>query len=270
MGKGGLSDMYSNHERDVLIKKLEGYVKQMNEVQGLLLVGSGATGFKDAYSDVDLLVVVEHKKDVSLMNEKLLDFIRIEFTVLKEKVYQHEEDIFVTCFFFDDYLELDLGVWSFEKLRATKSNWIVLFDRKMDVIDKKLAESLQSDFPTVNEVIDDSTSFIWQFFRSAAVAIKRKRYIKALQDIDFIRNQMIRIICVKHGYHYDYFKVIDEINDPLLYKLKKTYEVTINEQSITQTLLDSASLYFSIIESENKEKAITYQNMIDLFLKELL
>ncbi|MBW8351097.1 aminoglycoside 6-adenylyltransferase [Bacillus sp. IITD106] len=257
--------MYQNDDRTKLLNEITNFSKNIDRIQGLLLVGSGANGFRDEYSDLDLLIVVKNSQDVVQIHDQLREYIVQHFHVLKEKVYRHEEDIFVTCFFFEHFLELDLGVWSKSKLRATKPYWKVIFDREDDEIQSLLEKSLTSQiFPSIDETRKESLSFIWQFFRSAAVALKRQQYIKALKDIDFIRDQIIRFLCIQNGIDFDFDKSIDHLESPSLSKLKRTYEVKMNDENIHKVLFELMDLYFDVFGDDEDKK------MIQRFLQEML
>ncbi|KRG14869.1 hypothetical protein ACA30_09355 [Virgibacillus soli] len=262
--------MYNNEERELLKQKIEHFSKQLDEVQGLLLVGSGATGYRDQYSDLDLLVVVNNSQKVLTVQNKLQTYLHTQYRILEEKVYQHEPDIFVTCFLFNNYLGLDLGIWSLNKLRATKPNWLVLFDRDPNKLEKKLVQSLKiHTHQNLEEMIEDSLTFIWQFFRSSAIAIKRQQYIQAIREIDFIRCHIIRFICQKHHIHDDFEKSIDHITDPHVQKLQRTYEVKLEQYSMQQLLRDVLSLYFSVINISESAIQLKQQEMLDEFIRDL-
>ena len=262
--------MYTHNERIEMMSEIERFTKSLNEVQALLLVGSGSTGFRDKYSDLDLLVVVKNSEEVVTINKKLRDYLQSRFCILKEKTYSHEEDILVSCFFFDNYLELDLGVWSLNKLKATKPNWIVVFDQEK-TISEKLTDSLKK-LPQrdMDDTINDSLSFIWQFVRSAAVALKRGQYIKALKDIDFIRNQIIEFICLRNNIRFDFDKSIDLIDCCYSERLGKTYEVKMNYESLRKTLFEVMNIYFDVIDIKDNEVVEGNRRMIHGFLEEVL
>ncbi|WP_067842142.1 nucleotidyltransferase domain-containing protein [Amphibacillus sediminis] len=263
--------MYKHNDRIEVMSKIENFTKSLNGVQALLLVGSGSTGFRDRFSDLDLLVVVKNPEDVPTINKQLREYLQSSFCILKEKTYHHEEDIIVSCFFFNNYLELDLGVWSFNKIRATKPNWIVVFDQEKTVSDKLIASLNKLPQKDINETINDSLSFIWQFFRSAAVALKRGYFIKALKDIDFIRNQIIEIICLRSNIRYDFDKCIDQVDNCYSEKLSKTYQVNVNFESLQKTLFEVMNIYFEVINiKENMVVVERNRSMIHGFLKEIL
>lgn len=61
--------MYTHNERIEMMSEIESFTKSLHEVQALLLVGSGSTGFRDKYSDLDLLVVVKNSEEVVTINK---------------------------------------------------------------------------------------------------------------------------------------------------------------------------------------------------------
>ncbi|PAD44839.1 hypothetical protein [Shouchella clausii] len=148
---------------------------------------------------------------------------------------------------------MDLGVWSFNKLRATKPNWIVVFDREGTISDKLNDTLNKLIYRDMDEAINDSLSFIWQFFRSAVVALKRGHLIKALKDIDFIRNQIIELICLRNNINYDFDKSIDQIDSYHVSSLKKTYEVKMDYTSIKKVLFDVMNIYFGVMDIKEND-----------------
>lgn len=265
--------MYTSVDRERLLRKIEQFTKAIDGVQGLLLVGSGALGFRDQYSDLDVVVVVKNSDHVQAIHDQLCEYLQMEENILKYKVYQHEIDIFVTCFFFDHYLELDLGVWTYEKVKATKPNWIVIFDKDQNQLENKLTHSIMpqvSNHKLNEEAVDDSLSIIWQFFRSSAIALKRKQYVKAVKDIDFIRNQIIQFICILNDIEYDFDKMIDSIDGPFVQRLKSSYEVCINQESIKKVLFEIMNLYFDVVAVINLEKGNNNKIIIRKFLLAIL
>jgi len=262
--------MFQIEDRKIVMEEIENYTKLIQGIQGLLLVGSGATGFRDRYSDLDLVVVVEEPQNVVHVNKQIKRFLQSKFSILKEKTYHHEMDVLVSCFFFDNYLELDLGVWSFEKIKATKPNWAIIFDRDK-MISKKLNDTLDKTVHSeIDDAINESLSLIWQFFRGTVVALKREHFIKALKDIDFIRNQMIELICLRNNINYDYDKSIDDIDGRYYQRLQKTYEVKMDYNSIKNVIFDVMHLYFDVININEDESVEKNKIMIHTFLKDML
>lgn len=260
--------MYQEKDRESLLKDLIEYSRSIDEVQGFLLVGSGSYGFKDKYSDLDVIVVVKHAEKVEEINKKLIEFINKNYSVAELKVYAHHKEVYVSCFFMENYLELDLGVWSYDILKATKPQWKVIFDKNKNNIQEKLELTLKEyKYVLLEEVIDDTLSKLWQFVNSATISIKRGKYINALKEIDIIRGFIIQIICMDNGIHYDYEKNIDEVKSVYKDMLKNTYDLTMTEIGLGRVLINTVNLYFNLIESIKGTNGI---RSTKLFIQEYL
>ncbi|WP_040951444.1 aminoglycoside 6-adenylyltransferase [Gorillibacterium massiliense] len=261
--------MYTGEDRQLLLDELVSFAYEQKEIVGFLLVGSGSLGFRDKFSDLDVLLVIEESDQAEEINKIFIKYLESNKTVLRHKTYRHEEDIFVTCFFMGDYLNLDLGIWSLKKLRATKPNWIVKFD-KTGGIEKRLSQSLASHVPAViQEVVHDSISSFWQFVQNAVVAVNRRSYIKAIKDMENIRDHIIKIICVSNQIDHDYLKSIDALDDPYAKRLQKTYEVTMNKESLSKALYDLVILYFDVIINDKRSPEIdTYKTELLSYIEE--
>ena len=93
--------MYTERDRQQLLDTLRGVAERAEGIQGMVLVGSGAYGFRDRYSDLDVVVVVvDESACVPAVHESLIFAIEADRPVLKNKVYRHESDIFVSCLLF--------------------------------------------------------------------------------------------------------------------------------------------------------------------------
>lgn len=266
-----MGHMYTVEDREALLTNLHQYAEGLDAVVGFLVVGSGAYGFRDEYSDVDGLVVVKQSGDVEAVNRLLVEQVNKVATVSRMKIYQHEPDIWVTCFFMHNYLNLDLGVWALDKLRATKPHWIVKFD-KIGIIEEKLRTSLSArPKQNVHAIASDTLSRLWQFVRTAVVAIKRGHFIKAIKDMDWIRDQLITIICLMNDSYDDLSQNIEAIDHHYVDRLKATYNCSMTQEQLGMTLIAILELAFDVFQelqlTEDLEK---HKRELQIFVKELL
>ncbi|TDQ41160.1 nucleotidyltransferase domain-containing protein [Aureibacillus halotolerans] len=251
--------MFTESERAHTLSAYVAFAKEIDAVLGIALVGSGARGFRDSYSDIDLLTVVKEPDDVSKVQPIVNRYFKQTQHIQFQKTYTHEEDIWVTCYLFGNHLGVDLGLWSLKKLRATKPHWRILFDRD-DILSARLtATAPQKLSPSMTTFIDEALSMCWQFFRNAAVSIQRKDVIKARHDMDVLRQHVIDIICLSHGIQHDNNKVINTINDPLVKALKNTYETSFDKKGLSHALRSLETVYFACISSADSVPQNTVQ-----------
>lgn len=204
--------MYTERDRQQLLDTLRGVAERAEGIQGMVLVGSGAYGFRDRYSDLDVVVVVvDESACVPAVHESLIFAIEADRPVLKHKVYRHESDIFVSCLLFAGHLELDLGVWSAEKLRATKAHWRVLFDRRAPAIDEQLKRTLRGSVSNLEETARESTTYMWQFIRGALAATARGNPIQAFKQMEYWRDKVSELAAQREDIHHDVAKELARV-----------------------------------------------------------
>ena len=121
--------MFTSDSRQALLNRIADLAVAMPTVSGAVLVGSGATGFTDGYSDLDMVLVAVDGASVPIIAAQFARELEDTEQVLSHSRYEHQPEIWVDCFLLADLLEVDVGIWSLEQLRATKPVWRVLFDR---------------------------------------------------------------------------------------------------------------------------------------------
>lgn len=109
---------------DLLLAELEGD----REILGVLVVGSGAVGFDDVYSDIDLCVVIAESVDV---HRKFQEWgLKIEALL---PVFYCGESVrgrssFLWVILLENFLEIDLGFLCLDDLEARRGRWKTVFD----------------------------------------------------------------------------------------------------------------------------------------------
>ena len=73
--------MYTERDRQQLLDTLRGVAERAEGIQGMVLVGSEAYGFRDRYSDLDV-VVVDESACVPAVHESLIFAIEADRPVL--------------------------------------------------------------------------------------------------------------------------------------------------------------------------------------------
>jgi predicted nucleotidyltransferase len=120
--------MFTPAERSGVLDRLVIVGTAIREVLGMLLVGSGAEGFNDKFSDLDLVYVVEPQR-YSGSFSALQSAVESEVRSIFRTTYHHRVDVTVMCCLLDHLLEVDVGVWSSEVLFASSSKWKLIWAR---------------------------------------------------------------------------------------------------------------------------------------------
>lgn len=248
--------MFKIEDRSDIYKWLIFEIKKIEQVEALIQVGSGASGYKDQYSDIDLVLIVPTEEDVKNVIHYLTRIILLAYPESQFKIYHHHNEVKVGCFFLDNFLELDLGVWTYHILHSTKPNYKVIYSNL------PLEEKLQYKEKTIDleKVYKDHFSKLWQFVNDAAISIKRNQMTKALKAIQVIRDMCQEVVCLQHKITYDYDKVIDEIKPNFI----TLYEYELSDRALLEHLEYVVTYYFNHVPGYEDEK-----QMLVRYLKEM-
>ncbi|WOV83703.1 hypothetical protein PGH26_12565 [Sporosarcina jeotgali] len=63
--------MFSSQERDDYFDRTLTMIHSVAAVEGIVQLGSGVTGYKDAYSDIDLMVCIAKENDTQTAKEQI-------------------------------------------------------------------------------------------------------------------------------------------------------------------------------------------------------
>ncbi len=163
---------FSATDRTQVLEQLQAFASSQTQILGTVLVGSGTSGFRDEYSDVDILYVVE-PQNISAAFTAITHFTATLRPVFST-TYQHRDDVFVICLLLDNYLEIDIGVWSTASLFATRPNWRVVQARdtaSAHTIKTCLAHNLPLE--RTHEPVVSGDDPQWQFIYGRYIAEKR-------------------------------------------------------------------------------------------------
>lgn len=248
--------MFKIEERSETYMWLAYEFRTMDQVKALIQVGSGATGYKDQYSDIDLVLVVDKHEDVQVTIEQVTRLILEKYPKTQYKIYKHHDQVQVGCYFLDHFLELDLGVWTRQMLHTTKPDYRVVFS-ELDLTDQLVYSPKTID---VSKIRKDHMSKLWQFVNDACIGIKRQQHIKAMKAIQVIKDMLQELICLRHGIEYDYDKQIDNLES----RFTELYFGEFDKNKLGQHLKRVLDLYFEYMPEYDHEKAILTAYMEDI------
>ena len=99
-------------------------------IDGLVVIGSGAVGFRDDLSDVDLIAAVATGFDAEAVGDELARDLRSSLRLYRYIQTPPARALGIHVFLLEGHLELDLSFVSTAALRATTDRWRIVFDRE--------------------------------------------------------------------------------------------------------------------------------------------
>ena len=263
--------MYDEIDRKEILIKLERMCKSIDDIDGMILVGSGAEGFTDKWSDIDLSIIICEEEKTRQVWNKINEEIISTFGLIKISYNEYEENDFLSAILLDNYLEIDIGVITINKLVAKRKAWSILYDKSGNIAEKMNRTWRERKSPNLNFQVENSLDSIWYHIKNGAFALKREKPYRAIKELEEIRNEIVKIRALQENKIAKHFRDVDDMEKLFLQKLEKTFfkEITINE--LSKSLINSFNLYFDLVKeiSQSSKENIQYEHQLKKLLLEL-
>lgn len=178
--------MFITTTRNELLGVLVDAARGDDDVVAAALVGSGATGSEDEWSDIDLAFRIRAGTPPQAVAERWTSWL------YREHGAAHHVDIvsgttLYRVFLLRDSLQVDLSFWTADEFRATEPGFRLLFG--------------EANAPTVTPSPDSerAAGMGWLYALHSRSAIARGRLWQADIMLAGIRDQIITLACIRHG-----------------------------------------------------------------------
>lgn len=240
--------MYSEKERENLLKGVSHFMFQSGCFEGLLQIGSGATGFSDIYSDIDLMAGC-FDSSVAQANIELQSYFEAQGAFYIDKRSWSETALGLSVYF-ENGLSLDISFMHTRDIPIRSSDWKILFSKTAnfsDTVFKNHDVFLQNHQP---HGTDDSIHhrFIYAL-RRVEIALHRSEFIYADMSLSEARQILLDIEALREGRKTHQFKAFNDLDLLFVEKLYSTYPHSMSKEAISQAKDMLLSLYLETIEN---------------------
>ncbi|MFT9596311.1 aminoglycoside 6-adenylyltransferase [Mesobacillus sp.] len=239
--------MYNNEERNAYFEKAIREIGASDLVEGIVQIGSGVIGYKDDYSDIDLMVATSNIEDADItrnfVRETLSDF---NTSYIKEKPFS--KDIFLVIALLQNGLEFNVSIVPREFLSVKSPLWKVIVDKTGLVSEKMEAENEKFQNKPVKYNVGFDVAFEFVYCALALEKeLKRNNYIYALKKLEDMRDYTLIVQALNEDKKLHQFKAYQTLNPSFIEAYLSTYPEEVTVESIR----------------------ISSQNLIELFMKTL-
>lgn len=239
--------MYVNEERQALRDKILAFVRENQEFTCLLQIGSGAEGFTDIYSDIDLMAGCVDAPAVERANKKLWEFFENSGTVYIDR-RKWADHVLGFSAYWENGLSVDLSFMPASDMPILSKKWQLLWS-KDDVLESSLKE--KSDQLAPNAVVVDG-SYHHAFFyllRKAEIALCRKDYVYTEMVLNEARQKLLLVEAIIEGKKLHQFKAYHSLNHAFLASVEKTYPCSLTSVALNQAKNALLGLYVHLVEA---------------------
>jgi predicted nucleotidyltransferase len=239
---------YSAADRASLQRTLiDGFARD-ERVEGVLVVGSGAHGFADEYSDVDLAVILRAGEPAAFALEWATR-LESQLPVVDRFGDDRREAGYVVGLLLENFLEVDVGFLRMDQMAERGMPWAIAFDRLGDV--ERRQRALEPEPEDRVEAYRSHADGIWHWIMRCRVAIARGCPLLALTDLDEVRMRTLRVAAIRRGIGNR--KYFDELPREVVSRVAESLPRALDTNELSRALTASAQAFFteaSALEAE--------------------
>ncbi len=244
---GAVTTLYTPEERQRVLDRLLDALEGDGRIAGVLVVGSGAVGFKDAYSDIDLSVVMAAEEDVEPVFRDWDGRIQALFPVVARFEGRYGPHSFLYGFLLDNFLELDVGFVCLSNLVAKRPSWQIAFDRSQQI--QAIMEASQGSQPASEKTEQPQRylNSIWHYIMHSAICVQREQYWRAIYYLGVVRQRTIELAGLRLGLETKNYRQVDQLPADILLPLQQSFPADLSNDAIMHALQTAAHCFFDEI-----------------------
>jgi predicted nucleotidyltransferase len=258
--------MFTADKRAEIMEYIKAFAEKNEHIISLIAVGSGAVGYTDRLSDLDMVIAIDSNENLTLVMDEVAQ-------KLKEKVrfiyFKQVPQIRMQVYMSEDYLEIDIGYGVYTSAAAFKKHWKVLFD-KSGTVDNAMRRSWEaiSAAPKGDELgkkLFELSDTAWHHLMHSAVAISREQYWRAESELEFVRNQLFAVWGCRYSLDVARGRDADSIPKEKLDSLKGTLPSELSGEALKGCLYALTGAVYSELESCGTafESSVTRDNVAE-------
>ena len=262
--------LFSPERRQEILDRILVALRTDNRIAGVLVVGSGAVGFEDAYSDIDLCVVVAAEDDVNAVFREWRTRIEEILPVIHCIEITYGPNNYLYAFLLDGFLELDIGFLCLTNLFAKRERWKIIFDRSGKIEDIMRSRWEERAKPDIKDAYLSRINGIWHYIIHVVVALKRRQPWRALHYLEVIRNRTVELAGLRMGLETKHFRQVDQMPNEFLTELRRTLVSSTDTVDIMRALKAATRCFFREARFLDKMLGLNIGNKLGAKMEEYL
>ncbi len=251
--------MYKETDREELLNKIAGFMQESSAFEGLLQIGSGATGFADIYSDIDLMAGCGDADCVKDADRQLRQFFA-ELGACHIENRAWTSTALGLSVYFEDGLSADISFMPTSELPIRSPRYRVVFAKTENFVDVLNAAAQRFAESSQRYGIDDSIHYRFvNELRYVEIAILREQFIFADIALSNARQLLLSVETVAEGKKLHQFKEYNNLSQSFLELLAETYPKNRTYEDIRTAEEKLLALYLKIVKNSTY---LTFDNAL--------
>ncbi len=215
--------VYTVTERTNLLNEIVKFVRKNSAFEGLLQIGSGAVGFADIYSDIDLMAGCYDTGAVTAANQQLHQFF-LELGACHIEKRSWTATALGLSVYFENGLSADISFMPTPELPIRSPQHKVLFSKSEHFTDTVRAGANRLAEQSGRYEVDNSIHYRFvNDLRYVEIALFRGQFVFADIALGNARQLLLAVETVTEGKKLHQFKAYDTLDKQFLTRLETTY-----------------------------------------------
>lgn len=248
---------YTPEQRESVLATIVWQAEQDERVESCVLVGSGARGFADEFSDIDVCIVADDDTDVRSLADDWRKWTEASLSVAGYCLSVRAPDVLLHNFMLENYLEINMCILRMRDMHARGAHWRVLFDRTNSV-EQRMTRSWEErgEPESAEQYCRERVAAIWHYVLHAYVAAKRERYWQAISDVEEIRGQTIRLRGLRSAVDTKRNRDVDGMDAAFRSMLGETLVASPSRDGVISALKAAVRGFFCEVRSAELESGL--------------
>ena len=240
--------MYKATDRERLLNRIISFMRDSSAFEGLLQIGSGAVGFADIYSDIDLMASCYDADRVKAANQQLRQFFTELGACHIEKRAWTSTALGLSVYF-EDGLSTDISFMPTPELPIRSPQHKVVFAKTENFTDTVNAGAQRFAERSQRYGLDDSIHYRFiNELRYMEIALLREQFIFADIALGNARQLLLSVETVAEGKKLHQFKAYNSLSQTFLNRLEETYPRSRTYEDMHTAKEKLLALYLEIVK----------------------
>ena len=220
--------MFSQTEREEILNYLIERISCLDEITGIVIVGSASIGFRDRFSDIDIALVYDEQCSIEDVFNKITETVGKVYSIATV-LNQIERGLQVILL--NNYLEIDVGYYTKETIFARRKNYKVLFD-KTDELEERLNKSWNensalymgttSNVDIQFELFRIDSNLWYNIFHSVNAFVRGEKY-RCYYELEELRRNLISLVGKRNSVETKRYREVHKFEKCELESLDKLF-----------------------------------------------
>jgi hypothetical protein len=243
--------LYSQEDRKAYFEKTINGLTALDLVEGVVQIGSGVDGYKDDFSDIDLMVATSRVEDAELTKNRIHQFLTgFNPSYIKEKKFS--KDIFLLIVILENDLEFNISIVPRDMLSVRSPLWKVIVDKTGLVSEKMNSENESFDKKSIKYNVGFDLPFEFVYCaRALEKELKRNNLIYALRMLEEMREFTLIVQALNEDKKLHQFKAYETLNPSFIETYLSTYPAKITVESVRHSAEQLKQLFTETLKKSS-------------------